>query len=169
MLRHAHGGAQLLGHALADACRAPVHPHDGIVKRLPCGGMQVQLSFPELKLAPSPCLVQLAPVLRSHTRVVSRWLVMPSATTLSAPTLASAACSAPVMHASTLPQISRGSCSTHLHEHRPGSAGLGTRWPWEGVATGCREVATKSEIDWLLMLDCFNECVKASSLTLAWG
>jgi len=53
-------------------------------------------------------------VARSHTSVVSRWLVRPSATTRTLPTASRAASSAPSMQARTLSQISSGSCSHHL-------------------------------------------------------
>ena len=70
---------------------------------------------------------------RSQTMVVSRWLVMPSATTFTRPTLASAACWASVTHSTTLLQISIGSCSTHLllcdliNAGLPESDGLGNK------------------------------------------
>jgi hypothetical protein len=51
------------------------------------------------------------PVVRSHTTVVSRWLVMPMAATspAAAPIFKSASWATPIW----LAQISMGSCSTH--------------------------------------------------------
>jgi hypothetical protein len=52
-----------------------------------------------------------SPVLRSHTTVVSRWLVMPSAAM--SPSLAPALSTASSTTFCDLAQISCGSCSTH--------------------------------------------------------
>lgn len=54
------------------------------------------------------------PVRRSHSSVVSRWLVMPTATTRAGVPACSAASSASSMQVVTLAQISSGSCSVHL-------------------------------------------------------
>src|SRR5215203_2120494 len=52
-----------------------------------------------------------SPVVRSHSTVVSRWFVMPTATTSA--TVSCAVASASATTCCTLCQISSGSCSTH--------------------------------------------------------
>ncbi len=54
------------------------------------------------------------PVRRSHSSVVSRWFVTPTAITRAGVPAVSAASSALAMQLVTLAQISSGSCSVHL-------------------------------------------------------